>query len=150
MGKANDAPAEEQPKLKPVSITRDMLIGATQRPMTTRDVVIPGFGRARVRALKGNERESLDDAALTTDAKTGRVSSDYRQYKSRAVAMALLDPDTNTPLFVNPLGEAALLGELEAVVLDRLFLAVDDLSALTRRAQEALGKELQTIGNTPS
>ena len=135
---------------KPVSITRDMLIGAGQRPMRTKDVVIPGFGRARVRALRANEREALDDAALVTEPKTGRVTSDYKLYKARALAMALVDPDTNAPLFNNPMGEAALLGDLEAVVQDQLFMAVDELSALTRKSQELLGKGLLTTGSTSS
>src|SRR5678816_1717585 len=109
MAKGNGSTAEAQPAdaqaedvesmvQKPVSITRDMLIGNRARPMRTKDVVIPDFGRARVRALKANERESLDDAAIATD-KTGRVTSDFRMYKARAVAMALLDPDTNAQLF---------------------------------------------------
>lgn len=136
--------------MKPVSITRDMLIGQKSRPVRTKDIDIPGWGRARVRALKANERESLDDAAIVTDAKTGRVSSDFRMYKARAVAIALVDPDTNAQIFQNPIGEAALLGELEAVVLDRLFYGVDELSALTRRAQEALGKEFGQTMNSSS
>lgn len=135
--------------VKPVSITRDVLIGKVSRPLRTKDVVIEGWGRARVRALKSNEREQLDDMALQVD-KAGKTTSDYKLYKARAVAMALVDPDTNVAVFSNPLQEAALLGELEAVILDTLFYAVDDLSALTRRTQELLGKGLLKIGNTSS
>ena len=136
---------------KPTSITRDMLIGAKTRPMRTKDITIPDFGRARVRALRASERETLDDAAILTD-KTGRVSTDYKQYKARAVAMALVDPDTNAPIFTNPMGEAALLGDLDATVVDQLFMAVDELSALTRKRQDELGKEYQRMvtGNTSS
>ena len=79
---------------KPISITRDMLISGKNRPMRTKDIVIPGFGLARVRALKSNEREALDDAALVTDMKTGAVKSDFRNYKARAVAT--LKPTRNS------------------------------------------------------
>ena len=136
---------------KPLSITRDMLIGAKTRPMRTKDITIPDFGRARVRALRASERETLDDAAVETD-KAGRVSTNYRQYKIRAVAMALVDPDSNAPIFANPMGEAALLGDIDATVIDQLFMAVDELSALTRKRQDELGKEYQKMvtGSTPS
>ncbi len=155
-GAVAEAPVEQTDDVqamitKPISVTRELLIGKIPRPMRTKDITIPEFGRARVRALKANERESLDDAALKTDA-TGRVNTDYRMYKARAVAIALVDPDTNLPVFQNPLGEAALLGDLDATILDQLFFAVDELSALTRRQQELLGKEYQqrATGNTSS
>lgn len=131
-------------------ITRDMLLGAKSRPFRTVDVEIDGFGIARIRGLKNSERESLDNASLVKDPKSGTETSDYRLYKARAVAMALIDPSTDKAMFARPLDEAPLLGELPALVLDQLFYAVDELSALTRRTQAALGKELKLITNTSS
>lgn len=115
-----------------------------ERPATTLDVDIPGVGEVRVRALRASEREDLDSAANKNE------KPDYRLYRARAVALALIDED-GEPFFQNPMKEASQLAQrLSAMELDVLFNAVDSISALTKRTQESLGKGSPTTTSTDS
>lgn len=128
--------------VKRARITRAMLLD--KRPMPTREIYVEGYGEATVRALKEREKTEIDQAAVRRepDGKGGeKVVSEYRGYRARTVAHALVEEDGKTPIFENPMMEFEYLLDLPAAVLDQLYQPVADMNGMSPKAQEALGKD---------
>jgi hypothetical protein len=132
------APAVEPPTLKLLS--RDDLFG--NRPRVTTEVVIAGYGRARVASLRQGQWEDLNARHQGEDGKTDTSKG----YMNEAVAAALVQPD-GSPMFEDPVEGAKQVRLLDLPVVNKLFAAVANQSGLTAEAREALGK---TSEPTPS
>lgn len=123
-------------------ITRDQLLGST-RPQVTREVVLPGWATFLVGELRQDALDEIDHLAkvrlLGADGKE-KEAHDYRLWKPRLIAAALLNPD-GTPMFPDWKDKAPEVAKLfTPAQANLLFEAVTEVNALTREAREALGK----------
>jgi hypothetical protein len=121
-------------------LSRDDLFG--NRPRVTTEVVITGYGRARVASLRQGQWEDLNARHQGEDGKTDTSKG----YMNEAVAAALVQPD-GSPMFEDPVEGAKQVRLLDLPVVNKLFAAVANQSGLTAEAREALGK---TSEPTPS
>jgi hypothetical protein len=126
----------------PALLSREGLL--TQRPMVTKDVVLPNRGPVRVGEIRQRQKEEIDHLATTRIG--DKVTTDYRLYMPRMVAAALVNPD-GSPMFPDYEKAAGQLADtLTPAEMALLFEAAAEINAATREAREALGKD---SGATP-
>lgn len=111
--------------------------GLFSKPLRTKDVEVPGYGIVTVRELKGSERGPIDHAAVKRI--NDQVITDYRGYKEKVLAHCLLNTD-GSQMFDKPTTQWDQVAQLPTTVIDMLYVVVDEMSAITKRSQEALGK----------
>lgn len=148
--------ATQSARPKATPLNKDQLFGV-QRPLRTKVVEIPDYGPVTVQELMSYQRDDLDSRAVirTEDGKGNvKTTQDYRNYRARAIAYSLVNPD-NTRMFPNAETDDKQVDEvakLPASIVDLIFDdGVDQLSHLTKKSQEAVGKGSSgTSGNGSS
>lgn len=128
-------PKAPAPAVEPVLklLSRTDLFGT--HPRITTEVVVPGYGRAKVASLRQGQWEDLNARHVGEDGKTDTSKG----YMNEAVAAALVEPD-GSPMFEDPIEGAKEVRLLDLPVVTKLFEAVARQSGLTSEAREALGK----------
>lgn len=90
-----------------------------------------------VREITGGELGEINHLAVRREGE--KVITDYRNYKERVLACALLNPD-GSQMFVNPMLQYTELLALPQRVTEMLYDAVDVMSAITKKRQAEVGK----------
>lgn len=134
-------PSEGAPVLVSL-ITREQLLGAS-RPQVTKEVTLPGWATFLVGEIKQDAKDEIDHLAtvrlMGADGKE-KEATDYRLFKPRLVAAALLNPD-GTPMFPDWKEQAPKLAKMfSPAQCELLFAGAAEVNAMTREAREALGK----------
>lgn len=119
----------------------DAILGADDREIRTE--AVPEWGTSvRLRALSARERDRYEVSMAQMDK-----GDPDRNFRARLVAAALIDGD-GKPMFR---GKAIdRLGEKNAVVLDRLFDVVVDISGMGPTAREEAAEAFEPAPDGPS
>jgi hypothetical protein len=128
-----------------MTLSRDQILAAND--LEVREVDVPEWGgTVKVRALNGAERDrfeaSLRKERRRADGKEGtEVVANTDNMRAKLVARAVVDDDGKR-VFTD--ADINALGEKSALVLDRLFDVVSDLSGLSDTAAEEAEKNSES------
>jgi hypothetical protein len=107
----------------------------------------------KLRELMGGELGIVNHAAVQRVG--DKVITDYRYYKERVLAYTMLNED-GSQMWDHPERDYIQVAKLPTRLIEAFYRAVDDMSAITKRAQDALGKDspgttgLATASNSPT
>lgn len=128
-----------------MTLSRDQILAAND--LEVREVDVPEWGgTVKVRPLNGAERDrfeaSLRKERRRADGKEGtEVVANTDNMRAKLVARAVVDDDGKR-VFTD--ADINALGEKSALVLDRLFDVVSDLSGLSDTAAEEAEKNSES------
>ena len=106
-------------------LSRDDILKADD--IETREVEVPEWGgTVLVRGLTGKERDAFEASVMRDRGKQGIVR-DLANIRAKLVVRCLVDDDGQR-LFAD--GEAGVLGEKSAAVMDRLFEVAGELARM--------------------
>lgn len=92
-----------------------------------------------LRELWAYEKEQLDGASTKRDGES--VYNDYSHYKGRAVIMSMIDAEGRN-IFTDPLKDYEVVAKnFTSGEMDLMWEVAAELSVLTKRWQQAQGKE---------
>jgi hypothetical protein len=117
------------------------------RPLKTTlvDWLPDGMEPQLVREITGGELGEINHLAVKREGE--KVITDYRNYKERVLAHALLNPD-GSQMFLNPMLQYTELLVLPQRVTEILYAAVDEMSAITKKRQAEVGKASRATTGT--
>lgn len=113
-------------------------IAQTNSDYKTEYVETPEWGEdtaVLIRSLTGTERDQFEGSMLDIRSKDS-FTVKFENVRAKLISMCIIDPDTKERLYKDH--EIKLLGNRNAVVLDRIYDACQRLSGLT-------SKDIQTL-----
>lgn len=116
-----------------------------------RIIDVPEWGedaQVRLKSLSGADRDAYEESQLTMRS-DGRMIRDGHNARAKLIVRSIVDENGERVFKDN---EAAALGEKSQGVLDRLFVAISEMSNLTEEDIAELGKdsEADPTGDSPS
>ena len=116
------------------ALTRDAILAADD--LKSEEVDVPEWGgKVRVRALRGSERDSYEQSLFVGQGEDRKFT--LANARAKLMVLCIVD-DEGKRMFQD--GEADLLGQRNAAVLDRLYDVANRLSGMGRGAVEAAAK----------
>lgn len=115
-----------------MSLTREQILGA--QDANAQEVEVPEWGGSvSIRVMSGTERDSWEaDVMKASEAKS------FENMRAKLLARVICD-DKGDRLFPSA-DDVVALGNKSGVALQRLFEAATKLNAISKEAQDELGK----------
>lgn len=127
-----------------MTLTKNQIL--TANDLETREVDVPEWGGSvTVKALSGKERDAWEASLRVTRGK--QTAADTSNIRAKLVARALIGDDGER-LFSDQ--DIAALGDKSALVLDRLFDVIAEMSGLSNKADEDAEKNSQDVPSEAS
>lgn len=128
---------------------RDEILKASDLP--TQDVDCPEWGGVvRVRGLRAEERAAFHNRQVKLVSKGTKVEAVVNRDTANdafLVSLAAVN-DNGDPVFTEK--DVAELAKKSSLVITRLSKAIQDLSGMSKEAEELLGKNSEDTGGSPS
>lgn len=127
-----------------MTLTKNQIL--TANDLETREVDVPEWGGSvTVKALSGKARDAWEASLRVTRGK--QTAADTSNIRAKLVARALIGDDGER-LFSDQ--DIAALGDKSALVLDRLFDVIAEMSGLSNKADEDAEKNSQDVPSEAS